>query len=307
MTAPDAGISELPSSPGARLRREREARGLTEQQAAEMLTLDPSVVMVLEANDFAALGAPVFAKGHLRRYAALLGVPEDEILGAYERSKQHMAEPSLVPKSRLEMLPERGRAKWPWVLGGAIAFLAAAMLAAYISENGLPWAGGGPDDGQTATGNATTELTPPPGTSAAVTGESAAAGANAPAMVDGTTSASPPALGDATTAGTAGSAASAPAAGAASAAAPGVGQVRLQLRFKGDSWVEVFDGSGRAVLYDLGKGGTERTLTATAPLSVTIGNAAVVNVAVNGRAVAAPRQQGQVMARFSVAPDGSVR
>ena len=65
--------------------------------------------------------------------------------------------------------------------------------------------------------------------------------------------------------------------------------------------------SGRAVLYDLGKGGTERTLTATAPLSVTIGNAAVVNVAVNGRAVASPRQQGQVMARFSVAPDGSVR
>ena len=72
------------------------------------------------------LGAPVFVKGHLRRYATLLGLPEDEILGAYERSKQHMAEPSLVPKSRLEMMPERGRPKWPWVLGGAVAFLVAA-------------------------------------------------------------------------------------------------------------------------------------------------------------------------------------
>ena len=41
----------------------------------------------LERDDFAALGAPVFVKGHLRRYAALLGLAEDEILGAYERSR----------------------------------------------------------------------------------------------------------------------------------------------------------------------------------------------------------------------------
>jgi sulfur carrier protein ThiS len=70
----------------------------------------------------------------------------------------------------------------------------------------------------------------------------------------------------------------------------------------------VFDGSGKAVLYDLGKAGTERTLTATAPLSVTIGNAASVAVAVNGRVLPAlPRAQGQVLARFSIGPDGSLR
>ena len=85
------------------------------------------------------------------------------------------------------------------------------------------------------------------------------------------------------------------------------GQVQLQLRFRGDSWVEVFDGSGRAVLYDLGKGGTERTLIAAAPLSVTIGNAASVAVSINGKAVVAPRQSGQVMARFSIAANGAVR
>jgi hypothetical protein len=32
-----------------------------------------------------------------------------------------------------------------------------------------------------------------------------------------------------------------------------------------------------------------------------------VTVAINGKAVVAPRQSGQVMARFSVAPDGSLR
>jgi hypothetical protein len=85
------------------------------------------------------------------------------------------------------------------------------------------------------------------------------------------------------------------------------GQVRLQLKFAADSWVEVFDGSGKAVLYDLGKAGTERTLTATAPLSVTIGNAASVTVAINGRTLRSlPRAEGQVLARFSVGPDGSL-
>jgi sulfur carrier protein ThiS len=43
-------------------------------------------------------------------------------------------------------------------------------------------------------------------------------------------------------------------------------------------------------------------------LSVTIGNAASVAVAVNGRVLPAlPRAQGQVLARFSIGPDGSLR
>ena len=45
----------------------------------------------------------------------------------------------------------------------------------------------------------------------------------------------------------------------------------------------------------------------TATLSVTLGNATSVGVKVNGRSVATPRQAGQVMARFSVGPDGTVR
>ncbi len=86
------------------------------------------------------------------------------------------------------------------------------------------------------------------------------------------------------------------------------GQVSLQLRFNADSWVEVFDGAGRAVIYDLGKAGSERTVTGTAPLSVTIGNIGAVTVAINGRPVAVPpRAPGELLARFSIGPDGSLR
>ena len=279
MSAAEAEVTELPASPGARLRRERESRGLTQQQAAEQLTLDSSVIVALEANDFATLGAPVFAKGHLRRYATLLELPEDDILGGYERSKGQPEQPTLVPRSRVEMAPVRGPSRWPIVFGGMLAFLLAAGLVAYVTANGLrlPWV----DAGQSAAGPSAS-----PQASGAAASVTLAQGAGNPAAAT----------------------VSEPTAGSPPGAALPAGQVSLQLRFATDSWVEVYDGAGKAVLYDLGKGGSDRTVTAVAPLSVTIGNAPAVSVAVNGRAVATPPlPPGQTVARFSVGPDGAVR
>jgi len=233
------------------------------------------VVIALEANDFAALGAPVFAKGHLRRYAALLGIPDDDILGGYERSKGQPDQPTLVPKSRIEMAPVRGRPKWPFVLGGALAFLLAAGLVAYISANGLtlPWSIR--NKSSTAAEATSTDAAQPTPVASAPAVSPAPAGTDAPAT---TAAAVPP------------------------------GQVSLRLRFGADSWVEIYDGTGKAVLYDLGKSGTERSVTAVAPLSVTIGNAAAVSVTVNGRLVTPPPQApGQTVARFGVGPDGTLR
>ncbi|HET7203110.1 MAG TPA: RodZ domain-containing protein [Steroidobacteraceae bacterium] len=298
MTPPDAEITELPSSPGARLRREREARGLTEQEAAESLNLDPAVITVLEANDFAALGAPVFVKGHLRRYAGLLGLAEDEIVGAYERSKQHVEEPTLVPRSRLEMGPTRGRSRWPWVVGGTAAFLIAAAVLSYLSRDVA--------DESESDGNGVASL---PGGSGAPESRGAGSGAGEAPLAGSTTVAgTADAAGAATVApgADAATASGAPAPAPSTAPAPGPGQVSLQLRFSADSWVEIFDGSGKAVLYDLGKTGSERTITATAPLSVTLGNAPAVAIAVNGRALPPPPTQGSV-ARFSIGADGTLR
>jgi cytoskeleton protein RodZ len=316
MSPPDADTTELNASPGARLRREREARGMSEQLAAETLNLDPSILACLESNDFAALGAPVFVKGHLRRYAALLGLGEDEIVALYDRSKQQVGEPSLVPRSRLEMAPVRGDSRWPWVVGGMAAFLVAAGLAAYVSENGLP--GQEPE----AYEQPAQVLQQVPATSAdsGLAAANPTIGAARPAPVaqpDGgvqTAVAATPGSApftSSTASGAGSAAATAPPATAPPATAPGSlqpGQVSLQLSFSVDSWVEVFDGSGKAVLYDLGKAGSVRTITANAPLSVTLGNAGGVAVTVNGRRLPAPpRAAGQALARFGIGPDGSLR
>ncbi len=95
--------------------------------------------------------------------------------------------------------------------------------------------------------------------------------------------------------------------GATPVAVP-AGQVALQLRFAADSWVEIYDGSGKAVLYDLGKAGTERVATGVAPLSVTIGNAPAVTMQVNGRGITLPAPPaGQTVGRYSIGPDGALR
>jgi cytoskeleton protein RodZ len=64
-----------PRSIGERLRAGRERAGLSVAAAAEKLHLDPKVIEALEADRFAELGASVYVRGHLRRYADFVGEP----------------------------------------------------------------------------------------------------------------------------------------------------------------------------------------------------------------------------------------
>lgn len=291
MTEAASGTMSQSDGPGPSLRRARESLGLTEQQAAEQLNLDATVVRALESDDLAALGAPVFARGHLRRYGTLLGLPEDSLLTAYERAATQPTQPSLVPHSRQEMAPVRGRPRWPWAVGGAVLFLMAAGLVAYVSDYGLTlpqWQVAGEE----------------PSPAALATAGEMEAGLTVAGQVAGSGS---------------GGADGVPATGG-SEASPAVplqdvpasvvppGHVSVGVSFAADSWAEIYDAAGQPVLYDLGRAGTHRTITAAAPLRVTLGNAPAVTLVVNGRATALPPlPAGQSVARFSIAADGSLR
>jgi cytoskeleton protein RodZ len=84
MTAEGGGGE--PRGIGARLRAAREKRGLTVLQAAERLHLDVRIVEALEAGDFTALGADVYVRGHLRRYAETVGESPPELQQLYSES-----------------------------------------------------------------------------------------------------------------------------------------------------------------------------------------------------------------------------
>lgn len=264
-------------SPGAELAHERERQGLTREQVAEQLNLDVSVIHWIENDDFAALGAPVFARGHLRRYSMLLGLPAERLLEAYALTGTHPSQPSLIPKGREELVPPRPPPRWPWVLGGLAGALLIAAFFGFVVER---WS------------------------ERAVQGEPPVANAPAPAAAPAATAAPPAETQPATPSPDASRAASqAPSSGAA-----GAGQITLKLTFSKDTWVEVYDGSGAAVLYDLVSRGTERTMRATPPLSVTIGDPASVALYANGRRVAVPAAPaGQSLTRFSIDASGAVR
>jgi cytoskeleton protein RodZ len=97
-------------TPGEFLQNERERKGLSVQQAAENLHLDTWVINAIEKNKFSDLGAPVYAKGHLRKYAALLGLSEEQLLDRYKSMRDAPAAPTLVPEAHRSIEPpNRGR------------------------------------------------------------------------------------------------------------------------------------------------------------------------------------------------------
>jgi cytoskeleton protein RodZ len=82
--------------------------GLTQLQAAEKLHVDAKVVDSLEAERYEVLGAPVFVRGHLKRYAELIGEQPFQLLDLYTASTQPAA-PDLtrLPKVTRSSKPSR--------------------------------------------------------------------------------------------------------------------------------------------------------------------------------------------------------
>ena len=81
---------------GARLRKAREAAGLTEADVAERLKMPVRVVRSLEEEDWARLGAPVFVRGQLRSYSRLLGLTTAPMMAA--SGVAPVEPPVLVPR-----------------------------------------------------------------------------------------------------------------------------------------------------------------------------------------------------------------
>jgi cytoskeleton protein RodZ len=261
----EAGGGE-PRGIGARLRAAREKRGQTPLQAAERLHLDVRVVQALEAEDFAALGADVYVRGHLRRYAEAVGESPAQLQQLYSASP-HPVRPDLTRIPRGEPEQRGSRLLLPALLV-VVGFAVAGLLWWLLTlpgEKAHPLPAARPtaaDAPRTADGAA--EMTAP-GTDAGTTP------AAAETTVPPTSLRTP-----LSTAGT---------------------KARLDLAFSAPSWVEVSDVEGRHLLHGLIAAGSTRTLTGTAPLLVVLGNAPAVTLRFNGE----PVTPGTLMRR-----DGSV-
>lgn len=279
---------------GTRLRAARERKGLTILQAAERIHSDPRVVEALEAEQFGSLGAAVYARGHLRHYAEVLGEPVAELLERYANATSTApVKPDLTQIPRAQPEGNSGRLVVPTiVLLVLIAIIGVAGWVMSLQSQHPPQpepveeasVAHEPDEAggvnKATAGAASTSAVRPASPSPAGAAQSPNNRSQPPVSTD---KSSVPATAEAS---------------AAPAPPPKPKEGELTLKFNADSWAEVYDASGQRLFYDVGAASSSHTVKGLAPLRVVLGNASGVTLEFNGRPTAIPN---------STLPDGSAQ
>lgn len=258
---PETSESE-PQGPrgGERLAEARRERQITVLEIAKELHLDESKVRSLESNEFEALGAPVFAKGHLKTYAQLVGLDVNDILtDYYKMTRQDNLPPVVVARRRMHKEVAPG----PWIAVIVVIIVAAAAywwFAVYSLQQQAPvQTPASVPAGQADTVPADADRTPIEPVEVEPEPEAVVAEPEtdepAPAASEQAPVASEP---------------------------PADDEVRLSLSFSGDCWTEVSDATGRRLFFRMGRPGEIVELTGTAPFAVLFGDVDNVAVRVNG-------------------------
>ncbi len=309
-------VEAFQSLPGELLSGARRHRGWSRERVAQELNLDLETVSALEEDRFDALGAPVFARGHLRKYALILGLDPDAVLSAYDAVAAELPAPTGTPAPDLaDATTRRGGGVWRWFLVVLIV-VALGVLIWRVSSNGdMPkpdTASEGPGvlqtpgsseptvstetdsgqpsvitlpaptqimDGDSVMADTVVEPTPEPLTPK-VSEEDAAAAEVDVTQADVVQSEPPP--------------------------APPTDLVRVELVFSADSWVEVRDFRGGRLIYQLGRQGDRRTIAGEPPLRVFLGYVDGVSITVDDTLLQIPaeRRLGNT-ARFTIPLDAA--
>ena len=300
-------VEDGSESPGRRLREARTAARLSQDDVAVRLRLDRRVVDALERDDHRSLPEPTFVRGYLRSYARLLGLPAGPIVEAYDR-EGHTPPGLVADLSRRQEV----RSSDP-----PVRLMTYVVVAALVTLGVLWWryertpepvpldqAGTTPPTALAAPAVTGPAAAPPsaPAASPAVTGTPPPPAAAVPAVAAGTAPTPPAGTGAAAPA-------TPPGASAASAAAeplptapavPEGGPNRLVLRFKHDSWVEVYERGGKRLFFNQAKGGQVLSLSGTPPFRVILGYARDAQVEYNGALFDHAPFTSRDIARFTV-------
>jgi cytoskeleton protein RodZ len=277
-----------PAGLGARLEKARDRLGWTQMQAAEKLHLEPRAIAALEREDFQQLGGTVYARGHLRRYAELLGESPAEMESLFAQRPQSSVPPDLARIPRPIISSRRARRPplglWP-----------VALLAGVLLVGGLVWwavrsmpkrVGAGVE---TVTESIKIDN---------LAGATPAAASSAPVATPS---------GAASTSATAAQQLPATSKAALATVPAPPDPLKLSLHFRQDTWAEIYDSGGTRLWYDVGAAGTDQKLSGHAPLHLVLGNAAAVGIMINGKSVALSATiRGTPNVRFSIGEDGQV-
>ena len=276
MTTPDSVQQTLFADPlGLRLRNAREGKRWSREAVAQQLKLPVAVIEAIEKEDWARLGAPIYARSYLGSYVRLLGLPAtlvDE--GVRPAPTAPLVAMGGVPAGR--RMVDRSLLNLGYLAITAAIVGSVVMLAMHFQAPAR--------DAQVLSLESPTPAAPrpAPGTSPAPAPRSPVMASMAPTLPSTPATVAP----------------TAPAA----AAAPG----GIVLRFRGESWVEILDPAGNVVERGLVPAGSERTLRAGVVGAVKFGNADAVDVLRAGQLVDVSAFRQANIARFAVSSEGSL-
>lgn len=290
--------SESPHDIAAALRAARLAQGLDLVVLGRELKLPRTTLEAMERGDWARLGAPVFARHLLTRYAERLGIAVDcdsvlvQLRGPELRSQ--------VPQSRYGRLADFSSRQAAYVVG---SLLLLPLL--YLSLSQWPDAGRSearaldPLATQAVQPDASDPLIAEP-LASSLPSPAAPPPSDAPSLPD-----APPTLAQPHTLVSAGLT---PVLGSPSPASSperpaGSG---IELRFSAESWIEVFGRDGAVVERVLARAGEVRHWPLSAVGRVTIGNVEATTVLVDGSGVNLESVRAANVARFALSSDGAI-
>ena len=252
---------------------------------AEKLHLDPKVIEALEADRFAELGASVYVRGHLRRYADFVGEPGLEMVNAYSEREARPPPPDLTQVPHPERRTDPRRLVAPLVGLGCALVLALRHL---VGFGWLAWCCRIEccRDSKRSVASDYRSRNAPPSTATPPAAQLAGSSANAPPPATTPVTAEPP-----------------PPRQPVTPTRP----TNLRLVLSSESWVEVYDARGERLFYDVASAGSVQSIEGRPPLRVVLGNAAAVSVQVDGqtREIPADAADGEG-ARFVVNRSGSL-
>jgi len=280
---------------GQKLRRQRLARQMSTDDVVRQLKLPKAVIEAMEHDDHAQLGAAVFARGRLGSYAKLVGVPMSTVEAQFADAL--VAPPALVSgarSSRVEYVLRRFARQGIYVVLTATIVLPVVWLA---THNQLPQSTASLTalDGAPVAANVVAKTARTAGHADArdAHNDSPVVASIAPfgnyrwtgASNDGTTAAVLPA--------------------AAANPLHDDPNHMLQMRFSGDSWVDVVGIDGRVIEHGIVEAGSVRNYQTTAIARVTIGNSNSVLVLRNNEPVDIKPFQKANVTRFALSSDGN--
>jgi cytoskeleton protein RodZ len=269
--AADSADAESKPVAGERLAEARRAKQISVVEIAKELHLDEPKVRALERNDFDALGAPVFAKGHLRKYAELVDVEFDDVIAEYYEFNREPPAPLVISS---QAKPRRELSPGPWIVVIIVLIFATAAYWWFSARppaavTSLPAATEAPLDRASVAAEA---VVPEP---AAEQVDDVVSDDDVAEPVEEIAAAEESVLDD--------------------------GLLELSVNYSGDCWTEISDAAGKRLYFGLGKDGRSITVSGEAPMNVLFGDAQNVTILVNGvpRAIAAAERRGKT-ARFTI-------